>query len=466
MKRLRQTIRRAAFMMAGLLLLLIGFGTVSVTTQGNRWFSSAANTYLRDRKTAAIAGNILDRRGVVLASTDDEGKRIYSSDEKVRRACVHVVGDRDNKVGYGAESFMANYLYRFNTPYLRQLVAMLKGEKLLGNHVMLSIDSKLSTKIADIFPRDKKGAIVVMNYQTGEVISLLSFPSFDPDNITSAVKNDRLRPFWNNATQWVSAPGSTFKVVTLASVLQNIKNAEQKTFECTGVIDFEDNQMRDAKLAVHGNISLKKAFKESCNIVFGNLALELGDRNLKRTSRAFGIGDHFLFSDLVVENSFYPSNERTSKQVAWTGVGQDALGLTPVHMCMIASAIANDGVMMEPKLLLKAVAEDGKHRASLTPRAVKKPLGKEEADLIADYMREAILSGTGTKANVPGYRICGKTGSAQVDGQAEDNAWFIGFIDQENTPYAVCVAVMDVGSGGTVAAPIAGEIFKLLLNYK
>ncbi|MGI6700027.1 MAG: penicillin-binding transpeptidase domain-containing protein [Christensenellales bacterium] len=466
MKRLRQTIRKVVLMIVGLLLLLIVFGAVSVTTQGNRWFSSAANTYLRDRKTAAIPGSILDRRGVVLASTDDEGRRIYHPDEKVRKACVHVVGDRENNVGFGAESFMANYLYGFNTPYIRQVVAMLRGEKLLGNHVMLSIDGEVSAKIANVFPQGKKGAVVVMNYQTGEIIALLSFPNFDPDNITYTIKNDPARPFWNNATRWLSAPGSTFKVVTLASTLRNMKGCQERLFKCTGVIDFKSNQMRDANQVVHGVITLRDAFKESCNVTFGNLALELGDRKLKRTAKAFGIGDHFLFSDLVVENSSYPKNARTNKQLAWTGVGQDALALTPMHMCMIASAVANDGVMMEPKLLLKAVDENGKVRANLEPHAVKKPLSKEEADIISDFMREAILSGTGMKANVPGQRICGKTGSAQVDGQAETNAWFIGFIDEESIPYAICVAVMDVGGGGLVAAPVAGEIFKILFDFQ
>lgn len=462
MKRLRRQIRLVALGMTFLLFTLIGFGAYSVLVQGNRWFSSSANTYLRDMKSSAIPGNIMDRNGVVLASTDQEGKRVYNADESVRRAVVHIVGDRKNNVGYGAESFMSNYLYGFNISYFQRLAHALRGEKLRGNNITLSIDSNLSRYIASVFPKDKKGAVVVMNYRTGEVVSLQSFPNFDPDQVTEKVKTDPTRPFWNNATRWLSAPGSTFKTVTLAAALRNVKDAETREFVCSGELPFTGSVMHDAAKAKHGTLSLQKAFSVSCNITFANLALEMGDEALKKTARGFGVDDYFLFQDFVVENSIYPDTNRTTKEVAWTGVGQSALQVTPMHMCMVASAVANDGVMMEPKLLLKAVTINNELKAQFAPKVYQTPLKQEEAALIKGYMQKAVASGTGRQAAVAGKRVCGKTGTAEVDGQKEPNAWFIGFLDEPRYPYAICVVVMDAGGGGSVAAPLAGQIFSAM----
>ncbi len=462
MKRLRYHIKVVAIGMVVLLFSLIAFGAYSVLTQGNRWFSSSANTYLREMKSSAIPGNIMDRNGTVLATTDAQGKRVYHQDPAIRSAVVHVVGDRLNNVGYGVESFMSNYLYGFNVSYFQRLAHALKGEKLHGNNLVLSIDSNLSRYIASIFPKDKKGAVVVMNYRSGEVLSSQSFPSFDPDNITDAVKSDPMQPFWNNATRWISAPGSTFKIVTLASALKNISGAATKDYYCTGELAFTDSVMRDAGNAVHKKLSLSRAFSVSCNITFATLAQELGDITLSKTAKEFGIGDYFLFQDFVVENSVYPQHNRTEKEIAWTGVGQSALQITPLHMCMIASSIANDGVMMEPKLLLRATSINNEIKAQFTPKQYLHPLSRADADLIADYMNQVVTTGTGTRANIIGHRICGKTGTAEVDSQEESNAWFVGFIDEPKYPYAVCVVVMEAGGGGAVAAPIAGKIFSAI----
>lgn len=462
MKLLKSHIKIIATGMVVLLISLIVFGAYSVLTQGNRWFSSSANTYLREMKTNAIPGNIMDRNGTVLATTDAQGKRVYHQDGSVRNAVVHVLGDRTNNVGYGVESFMSNYLYGFNVSYFQRLAHALKGEKLHGNNLTLSIDSNLSRYVSSIFPADKKGAVIVMNYRTGEVLSLQSFPTFDPDNITESVKTDPLQPFWNNATRWNSAPGSTFKLITLAASLKNIPGAAVQEYVCTGELPFTDSVMRDAGNAIHNKLSLSKAFTLSCNITFGKLAQQMGDAALASTSKDFGIGDYFLFQDFVVENSEYPQKNRTDKEIAWTGVGQSALQLTPLHMCMIASAVANDGVMMEPKLLLKAVSINNEIKAQLVPKQYLHPLSRADADTIADYMNQVVKSGTGTRANVAGHRICGKTGTAEVDSQKENNAWFVGFIDEPQFPYAVCVVVMDAGGGGAVAAPIAGKIFSAI----
>lgn len=462
MKLLKQNIRWVALFICALFVSLIAYGAFSISTQGQRWFSSGANTYLRRAKSSIVPGTIVDRNNVLLAKTDEMGKRVYSSDPEIRKAMVHAVGDNRSNIAYGAESFMANYLFAYNESYPELLVQALQGGNRRGNDIKLLLDSALCKAIYRMFPQDKSGAVVVMNYRTGEVLALQSFPGYDPMNLSQADKEHPLKPFWNRATMWSSAPGSVFKVVTLASALKNIPDAANKIYQCNGAFAVGDTQITDAQHAAHGPIDLKKALSVSCNIVFAQAALELGDAALKKTAEEFAIGDYFLFSDLVVQNSSYPTVNRTEKELAWTGPGQSRLQITPLHMAMIASSIANDGMMMEPKILLDVINHTGQSRFDFYAKEYKRVMDQQTADMITQYMQEAVRRGTATRAAVSGFPVAGKTGSSQIDGQQETNAWFIGFIDDSRYPYAVCVAVENGGSGGAVAAPIAGQIFKYL----
>lgn len=466
MKLIKRNVRIIVLAVLFLLAALVGYGAYSLAVYGNRWFSSAANVYARRQKSDVIPGRIYDRNGTLLAASDETGRRSYNTNAALRSALVHVIGDSANNVAYGVESFMAQYLYGFSDSYTDRLRQAFEGTKRRGNDLRISIDAGLSAAIAKAFPAGKAGAVVVMNYKTGELLSLQSFPVFDPVNIARDIEADPLKPFWNKATRWLSAPGSAFKVVTLAAALKNIPDAMTKTYECTGAYQVGDTLITDAGMAAHGTINLKKAVEVSCNITFAKLALEVGDEALRRAGQDFGMGDHFLFTDLVVENSAYPGTNRVNKEIAWTGAGQSALLLTPLHMAMITSAIANDGVMMEPKILLQAISSSGATKAGIAPRVYKTPLKAHEADVIADAMRAVVSSGTARRAAVSGLKVSGKTGSAQVAGQTETNAWFIGFLDEPDLPYTVCVVVQDAGGGGQVAAPLAGTIFSQLKHLR
>lgn len=462
MKLIKQNIRLITILVCVLLFSLIVYGAYSITNFGSRWFSSSANNYLRKAKANVVAGSIFDRNNVALAATGAEGKRYYHPDETIRRAMVHVVGDDRNNIAYGAESFMANYLYAINESYLDRLVQAFQGRQRRGNDIRVSVDSRLAKKAYEVFPKGKSGAVIVMNYRTGELLNLQSYPSFDPMALTQVDKDNPQKPFWNRATKWVSAPGSTFKLITMAAALRADPQALDRMHECTGSLPVGDTAITDAGLAVHGRIDLKKALAVSCNVVFAQVALDLGDEALRREASAFGIGDYFLFSDLVVENSVYPSSNRTEKELAWTGPGQSSLQLTPMHMTMIAGAIANKGVMMEPKLLLNARSASGESRYDFMGREYRRALSETQAAELAQAMRAAVTSGTATRAHIKGMTVCGKTGSAQIDGQKETNAWFVGFVQEPSLPYVVCVVVEDAGGGGSVAAPIAGALFKFL----
>lgn len=470
MKQLRKSIRVVALILALMVLLPVGYGAYSLIRYGTRWRTSEYNTYLTSMKSGVTAGDIYDRNGVVLASTvvstDETGEvlrtRVYASDAAVRAAVVHVVGDTRGNVKNAAESFLAEYLYGANMTYAERLAQVFSTGSLRGDNVTLSLDSALCTYTASIFPQDKCGAIVVMNYKTGEVLTLQSFPNYDPQS----GKTVTVRQALNRATRWLSAPGSTFKVVTLAAALQNLPNAAQDTYTCTGGVSFGEHQrvVTDYGATVHGGITLKQAFSKSCNSTFAMLACTMGDKALRKTAQNFGLDDAFTFRDLVVENSSYAAASEVllGADLAWTGAGQHQLSVTPLHMCMIAAAVANDGVMMEPRLLLRAEGAQGAVRQTFEPGIYRTAMDVQTAATVREYMRDVVLNGTGKSAAVKGLSVCAKTGTAEIDTQDKDNAWFIGFIDDDAYPYAVCVVVENAGTGGSVAAPIAQKIFARL----
>lgn len=475
MKQQRYLFKMLALVMFGLFLLLAVYGAYSIFTYGNRWFSFSRNPRVRAQKETVTAGDILDRNGVVLATTV-EGKRVYQEDESARRAVVHLLGDSQGQVSNGVETFQTRYLYGFETPLGERISALMAGETRRGDNVTLTIDSQLCTLIAKAFDahpktQGKKGAAVVMNYKTGELIAQISLPSFDPMNITQETVADPGQPFWNRATQSLYPPGSSFKIITAASALENIAGVEAESFACTGGLVVQNQAIRDYGGAVHNSLTMREAFKKSCNNVFALTALNLGDDKLRRTAESFGFNDNFLFRDLVVENSSYPTENRTQFELATTGIGQSALGATPMHMCMVAAAIANDGVMMEPRLLLQVSSPAGALRTAYQSKEYRTALTSAHATTLQAYMRDVVTTGTGTRAAVDGLTICGKTGSAEssLSGNAVTYGWFVGYIANSDLPYAVSVlveSIEDGEGGGSTAAPIAHDIFQYLKQQR
>jgi len=471
-KQQRFRFKLLALLLFGLFALLAVYGVYSISAYGNRWFAYARNPRVREQKSTVVAGSIYDRNGILLASTVD-GQRVYQPSKNARQAIVHVIGDDQGQVSNGVEGFQTAYLYGFKASLTERLNALFTEEPRHGDSLRLTLNSELCTEIVEFFWRHKltmgkNGAVVVMNYKTGEVVAEVSLPGFDPMNPSDVSKDSEV--YWNRATQSLYPPGSTFKVITTAAALENIPNVEDISIACTGGLDVDGQAIRDYGNAVHKSLPLKDAFIKSCNNIYALLALDMGDAALRKTAEAFGFNQNFLFRDLVVENSTYPTTNRTNFEVAMSGFGQSSIGATPMHMALIAAAIANDGLMMEPTLLLEAVTPDGDVRATFGLKAYRTALKQETTAKLQEYMRAVVVSGTGTQAAVDGLRICGKTGSAESSRNGRDvtHGLFIGYIDSDDLPYAVCVVVEDINDGeggGSTAAPIAGDIFTYIRDH-
>ena len=468
MKEIKRNVR---MILCGVLVLFTALGAYffyAVYTNGSRWFTTPYNTRLRTIKSSVIAGDISDRNGTILVTSDADGKRRYPIDRDMRKAVSHVIGDPGGDVPTGAETFLAAELLGFKASIFDRTTQIL-AEKRKGSDVQLTIDADLQTYISEVFPDEHDGAVAVINYKTGEVLALYSKPEYDakyPENYENLETDNG--ELLNRASQGRYAPGSIFKIITLACALENIPDVTDRVFECTGSHAIDENSViTDTDGEGHGSITLKEAFVKSCNIAFGQLAMELGEDKLRATAEKMGFNGNFLFEDLIVYESLFPRSIDGMSELAWTGVGQGRLTAVPLHMAMIAGAVGNDGWMVQPQLVMTVSDSAGGVRNDLQTKRYLQCFTAEQADLIGDYMIAVVEGGTGTRAQVEGHVIAGKTGTAQVNssgGKYSPHAWYVGYCDEEETPYAIAVIVENGGSGGSVAGKLAGKILKNAIN--
>lgn len=473
MKQVRSRTRFVALILVLLIISLAVFASYSISSYGNRWFANTNNTRVIAGKKNVIPGKIYDREGNIMLGTDANGDYFYPADVATRSASVHLIGDDQNNISNGVRTFQARYLYGFDMPLRERIKYYFDGKKRQGDDIRLTVSSKFNTYIASRFnaysnSRNLPGGAVVINYNTGEVMAMTSLPNFDPINIPENIEDDPQTPFYNRVTQSALPPGSTFKTITMSSAIENISDSLSKNWLCTGNLQIDDHVIRDANDIIHGSINLEKAFYLSCNNIFAKVALELDDNQLSKTAENFGFNDNFLFSDIVLENSSYPNDDRDEFELACTGFGQSKLLATPLHMCLVAASIANNGIMMEPKLLQGVTNTAGDIRYTFEPTAYRRTVNANTAAIMDTAMRKVVTMGTGTSAAVSGMTICGKTGTADgmMNGVPATHAWFIAYCSDSDYPYAVCVMVEGGGHGGATAGPIVHDIFQYIkTNY-
>ncbi|MBP3657133.1 MAG: penicillin-binding protein 2 [Clostridia bacterium] len=456
-------------MLLMLCLVLFGMTTAyccySVYFYGGRWVANPHNPRISSQKQHVVMGRVTDRDGTVLAYTDETGARRYHSSRDTRMAVSQVVGDSGGKVSTGVDTFHAQYLLGFKANVLERLGDAFTGTPQRGDDLTLTISERLSRYIAEQFPGGKRGAVVMLNYKTGEILSMVSMPQFDPTDVGSALGDETAGALINRATQGLYPPGSTFKIVTMASALENLPDLQDFAFDCTGYFPVGNYSVTES--GEHGVQTLSEAFVHSCNTTFAALSQDLGYAMLGQTAQAMGFNENFLFSDLIVYNSSYPIDDLSPEDLAWSSIGQGRVLTTPMHMALIASVIANDGVFNEPRLLGAITTAQGGQRPLPAAETGRRMITAAAAQQIEKDMIRVVKSGTGTRAAVGnGYVVAGKTGTAEAsnDKSIEPHAWFVGYITNDNAPYAICVLVENGGSGGSVAAPLARKALQKAIN--
>ncbi|MHB8124231.1 MAG: peptidoglycan D,D-transpeptidase FtsI family protein [Desulfitobacteriaceae bacterium] len=415
-----------------------------------------------------LRGGIFDRNGEVLAqTTNNSGTRLR----------VYPKGEMfEPLIGYatllhgsaGLEGSLADWLLGLKSPTPIQEIQQSLELPRQGNDIVLTLDRSLQQAAYEGL-KGKTGAAVVLNPKTGEVLALVSQPSFDPNDLDRNWKEIISRsksPLANHALS-LFPPGSTMKVVTSLALLRSGLNTTD-LYECTGSIKINGQVISDDK--VHGWVNFNTALAESCNTYFATLAIRAGDQSFLAVTKAFGFGQTIPF-ELPIPRSSIINKELDPKRLdinvlTASAFGQGQVLTSPMHMALIAAGIANHGVIMAPHLVQRVLDSN----QSLLYQAESKPwltaLSAEEAGKITSAMITAVNSGTAVQGALPNVQVAAKTGSAEPGGNMATHAWYIAFAPADDPQIAVAILVENGGFGGEIAAPIARDLIDKALRQK
>lgn len=407
-------------------------------------------------------GRFLDRNGELLAvnSIDDQGNtfRFYH----YPRIYCHVLGYNHVQYGkYGLERSLNNTLLNIqdSTP-INQIKSWIEQNN-KGNDVELTIDTGLQTFAYNLL-EGHKGAIVAMNPSNGKIYCMVSRPGFDPNTLESnwnELIEAENSPLLNRATQGLYTPGSVFKVITAAAVIETPTVSQE--YNDTGEYTIEGYTIRNYGEKVYGEIGMKEALMYSVNTYFADLGIRMGREALNTMCEKFYFGDRIPF-ELPTSTSISGFSKESSKQeIAAASFGQGKTLVTPLNMALVTSTIANGGTMPAPILVNRVLSFEGNVLKETKPYALRRVLTPETAKHLTAYMTDTVAAGS--LAAIQGVNVAGKSGTAEV-GEDTTNAWFISFAPSDNPKVAVAVVLEEDGThGADTAAPIAGEIMKYVL---
>ncbi len=346
-----------------------------------------------------------------------------------------------------------------------------------GSSVVLTIDETIQYIVERELDRvwearKPKGAIaIVMDPKTGEVLAMANRPSFDPNDYRQYPEANRR----NLAIWYAYEPGSTMKIVTAAAGLEEGVVRPNSRFFCPGAIKVGKESISCSQGRAHGAQTFVEVVEHSCNVGFVSLGLELGLDRYYQYLNAFGFGQKTGI-DLPGEAKgiLVPRSRAKHIDLATMAMGQ-ANAVTAMQLLAAVCTVANDGVMMKPHLLKEVLSSDGKVVKKVKPEPVRQVVSKATARELASILEGVVKNGTGQNAYLEGYRVAGKTGTAQKISPSggylanEYVASFVGFAPA-NDPRLACIVVIDAPQGypyygGTVAAPVFREIMRDSLRY-
>ena len=420
------------------------------------WALYPANYHIYTNGEITRAGKICDRNGIVLAETKDD-KRIYNDDETIRRATLHAIGDpfgyistglhnahRDLLVGYN----IVNGVYRYGNE---------------GNDITTTLDADVCKTALNALG-DRKGTVGVYNYKTGEMICMVSNPTYDiedEDECDKALSGEINGVYINRFLSAKYPPGSTFKLITAAAALDTFDDAYTRTYKCNhGVtIDGEDVTC----MGYHGTISLKLALAKSCNAYFSQLAVDLGTEKLTEYARKFGFNGKFDIDGIETIPSFFDVSGARNIDLAWAGMGQYTNLMTPLQYLTAIGGIANGGVPIKPYIIDNAKNAQGISVKWGRTKSLSRMLSEDTANKLSDLMASNVEINYG-RGNYPGLDLCAKSGTAEVGKDKIPNAVFVGFTRNEDMPLAFVVVIENGGAGSTYGGAVANKVLQKCLS--
>lgn len=447
---MRKQERRAWICLLLVVALLSGIGlfTYRFIKSGGEWATFYGNSQIYT-DGVINRGTITDRYGEELLQCTPDGFN-YSSDYETRVATVHAVGDPYGNVSDGAISSFKSQLIGYD---------ILNGTydtTANGKKIALTIDANANRTAYEALA-GRTGAVGVYNWKTGEIVCMVSTPTFDPAYDPEASADGDSSYFFNNFIDGLLTPGSTFKLVTSAAVIDNMDDREAFRFECDGinqVNEREDSSLSD--VIVHGEVNFREALAKSCNGAFGALTREVGAKTMAKYAEKAGLTEPVEIDGIKTAAGSFDFPDDNEVKLSWAGIGQADDLVNPCAMMVYMGAIANGGEPVQPTLIRSAT-----FLKELTGgKSLGRYLDSDTAAELKDMMKYNVTENYG-EWNFEGMDMYAKSGTAEAGSDSPD-AWFVGFTDDADAPYAFVVWVKGGGFGSEVAAPIAARVIRSL----
>ena len=479
---MNKAIRRMWLMVAGIVMVLLLTLTyvqffAADALQANPWNNRTLyEQFGQDRGSILVDGQEIAKS--VPSSDDFEHQRVYTDSPMY-----------SNLTGYfslvygatGLESAMGDELSgASDDQFYDRVVSLFSGDQPKGASVELTLDPELQ-KVAYNALEGHNGSIVAVDPKTGEIKAMVSRKSYDANAMSShntdevvaaadQLNADPAQPLVNRAIGGdLYAPGSTFKLIDTVAALESGKYTTDTTIPNPSELPLPDTTVtlpnyRQGGCAARSQVNLQFALEQSCNTPFAQIAMELGQDEIRKTAENFGYGQE-LSIPLEVTPSVFPE-EMNQAQLALSSIGQYDVRTTPLQVAMTSAAIANDGVMMKPSLVKNVRSSDLSVIDEFKAEQLRRSTDAETAQTVTELMTSVVDNGIASGAAVPGVKVAGKTGTAETGEDGLNDSWFTGFAPADDPQLAVAVVVedVDVTTGSTVTSPSARQLFEAVLN--
>lgn len=472
---LANRLTRTVFLFTALFAVLIGNITYIQVIKASEYQDMPSNNHTINKARFIKRGSIITADGLTLAESIQQADGTYARSYPNGNLAAHVVGYYSQQYGTMGIENTQNDTLTGSKDYSSWQNALnsLAGISEPGNSVQLTIDSRIQ-RAAEQALAGRVGAIVALDPRSGAVLAWASAPTFDNTNIQAAIEAANASggadtSMYDRATLALYTPGSTFKVLTLASALENGLATLDTTYDSPGRMEIGGADVVSIGERGHGKISLAKAFALSSNTVFGQVADGLGAEKLVATARAFGYGQQ-LGLDFTTAASVMPNpEEMTEWELAWAGAGQPVgQGHTPgpqatvMQNALMAATIANNGIAMNPYVVSQILAPDGTVLKTTRGHSLGQAVGSGTAEQVKQAMLDVVQNGTGSAAAIAGVKVAGKTGTAETN-NANANSTFVGFAPYDTPTVAIAVVIEQNAKGEESAATVGGQVLRAAL---
>ena len=415
---------------AGMIAYLGYFAATSEQEMLNNSYNSRQEILL----SRNYRGTIYSRDGEVLAETvldeQQNESRVYPYEELF----AHIVG-YSTKGRMGVEALANYYLINTSTSLSNKAANDAAGVKNPGNNVYTTLDVKIQ-ETADSQLNIYKGAVVVTEVSTGKILAMVSHPDFDPNRIgdiwDSLVADENSSVLLNRATQGQYPPGSTFKIMTaLEYIRENPDTYGNYAYQCSGTYTSGGSKIDCYHRTNHGQVDFERSFAKSCNSSFANIGMGLDREMFRETLEGLLFNQPLPLTLSHSRSNITISSDSTANEMLQTSIGQGKTQITPIHLNMVTSAIANNGVLMKPYVIDHVENDAGRVIKSFEPENCGQLLQEAEAEILRDMMTAVVEEGTARKLSGESYTAAGKTGSAEYNNKGDSHAWFTGFAPAE-----------------------------------